>query len=212
MPKSYPFDPALRERLVTNLAEHDRNEISDPALRHAGVVIVVAQIPGSIEAAVLLTKRSPKLRRHAGQFALPGGRLDAGETIREAALRELREELRLELDEGDILGQLDDLPTRSGFKITPIVAWGGPALELDPDPVEVARVFRIPLTELDSPAIPHLEHGPDGGEPVMSAPLPTTGGRVYAPTAAILYQFREVALHRRLTRVAHMGQPRFAWK
>lgn len=134
--------------------EHDRTEISDPSLRQAGVVIVVAQIPGSDQACVLLTKRPEHMRRHAGQFALPGGRLDAGETIREAALRELREELRLQLDEGDILGQLDDLPTRSGFRITPIVAWGGPSLELDPDPEEVARVYRIPLTELDSPAIP----------------------------------------------------------
>lgn len=212
MPRSYPFDPALRERIVTNLAEHDRNTIADPSLRQAGVVIVVVQMQDSPEAAVLLTKRPETLRRHAGQFALPGGRLDEGETIREAALRELREELRLELDEGDILGQLDDLPTRSGFRITPIVAWGGPALELDPDPVEVARVFRIPLTELDSPAIPLIERHEDAGGHVMSAPLPTTGGQVYAPTAAILYQFREVALHGRPTRVAHLGQPRFAWK
>ena len=212
MPKTFPFDPALRERIVTNLAEHERTEVADPQLRHAGVVVVVVQLPGSEGAAVLLTRRSEKLRRHAGQFALPGGRLDPGETIKEAALRELREELRLELDEGDILGLLDDVPTRSGFRITPIVAWGGPALELQPDPVEVARVYRIPLVELDSPAIPRLEPAPDGGEPVMSAPLPTTGGQVYAPTAAILYQFREVALHGRPTRVAHLGHPRFAWR
>ncbi len=212
MPSSYPFDPALRERIVTNLKEHARTEITDAALRQAGVVIVVASLADSIGAAVLLTKRSPKLRRHAGQFALPGGRLDAGETIREAALRELREELGLHLDEGDILGMLDDIPTRSGFRITPIVAWGGEALELKPDPIEVARVFRIPLTELDSPAIPHLVVQKEGEPPVMSAPLPTTGGQVYAPTAAMLYQFREVALHGRPTRVAHLGHPQFAWR
>jgi 8-oxo-dGTP pyrophosphatase MutT (NUDIX family) len=212
MPRSFPYDPALRERIVTNLAEHHLTEISDPGLRQAGVVIVVVALEASNEAAVLLTKRPETLRRHAGQFALPGGRLDGGETIREAALRELREELRLYLDEGDILGRLDDLPTRSGFRITPIVAWGGPARELDPDPVEVARVFRIPLTELDSPAIPLIERHDDAGGEVMSAPLPTTGGQVYAPTAAILYQFREVALHGRPTRVAHLGQPKFAWR
>ena len=212
MPKSYPFDPALRERIVTNLAELPRNAVDDPGLRRAGVVIVVVRDAASGEAAVLLTRRSANLRRHAGQFALPGGRLDDGETPEQAALRELSEELRLTLDAGDILGMLDDFPTRSGFRITPIVAWGGEALELQPDPVEVARVFRIPLTELDSPAIPHLTPSSDGNPPVMSAPLPTTGGQVFAPTAAMLYQFREVALHGRPTRVAHFGQPKFAWR
>lgn len=212
MPKRFPFDPALRERIVTNLSELAREEVHDPALRQAGVVICVVPMLGEDGAAVLLTKRPETLRRHAGQFALPGGRLDAGETIQEAALRELHEELGLTLDAGDILGTLDDLPTRSGFRITPIVAWGGGARELKPDPVEVAKVFRIPLSELDSPAIPKLEPSGPGGSMVMSAPLPTTGGQVYAPTAAILYQFREVALHGRPTRVAQLGQPQFAWR
>lgn len=210
MPKSYPFDPALRERILTNLAEHARTEVAEPALRQAGVVICVVKLIDSAEAAVLLTKRPETLRRHAGQFALPGGRLDGNETIEEAALRELREELGLNLDENDILGLLDDMPTQSGFRITPIVAWGGEAPELAPDPTEVARVFRVPLAELDSPAIPKLTM--EGERQVMSAPLPTTGGQVYAPTAAMLFQFREVALHGRDTRVAELGHPRFAWK
>lgn len=210
MPMTYPFDPALRERLVTNLAEHARTEVTDPGLRQAGVVIAVAKLLDNDGACVLLTKRPTNLRRHAGQFALPGGRLDGNETIKEAALRELREELGLHLDEGDILGLLDDMPTQSGFRITPIVAWAGEASELAPDPSEVARVFRIPLVELDSPAIPKLSR--EGDRQVMSAPLPTTGGQVFAPTAAMLYQFREVALHGRDTRVADLGQPRFAWR
>ena len=212
MPTSFPFDPALRERILTNLTEFDRTSVDNPGLRQAGVVIVVARNLADSGASILLTKRPESLRRHAGQFALPGGRLDDGETIREAALRELREELGLVLDESDILGLLDDMPTQSGFRITPIVAWGGEARELKLDPVEVAKVFRIPLVELDSPAIPKLEPAGDGLPPVMSAPLPTTGGQVYAPTAAMLYQFREVALHGRPTRVAHFGHPRFAWR
>ena len=114
----------------------------------------------------------------------------------------MSEELGLPLDEGDILGSLDDYPTRSGFRITPIVVWGGEALELAPDPVEVAKVFRIPLTELDSPAIPKLTETGAGKPPVMSAPLPSTGGVGYAPPAAMPYQFREGALHGRATRVA----------
>lgn len=212
MSGSFPYDPALRERILTNLKEHDRVEIADPGLRQAGVVLAVVGMPNSAEAAVLLTKRSAHLRRHAGQFALPGGRLDEGETPVQAAVRELSEELRITVAESDILGILDDLPTRSGFRITPIVAWCGMALEIQPDPVEVAKVFRVPLTELDSPAIPRLVAVREGEPPVMSAPLPTTGGQVYAPTAAMLYQFREVALHGRTTRVSTLGQPKFAWR
>lgn len=212
MPKTYPFGPALRERIVTNLAEFERTAVDDSALRQAGVVIAIVRNLADDGAAVLLTKRPTNLRRHAGQFALPGGRLEPGETPAEAAIRELAEEMRMIVDAGDILGTLDDFPTRSGFRITPIVVWGGEALEINPDPVEVAKVFRIPLTELDSPAIPRLTPSSDGQQPVMSAPLPTTGGVVYAPTAALLYQFREVAMHGRPTRVAHFDQPKFAWR
>lgn len=212
MPTSFPFDVALRARIATNLAELERRSVEDSTLRRAAVVIAVARNVENEGACILLTRRPATLRRHAGQFALPGGRLDDGETVEEAALRELREELGLVLEPDDILGALDDFPTRSGFCITPIVAWGGEALELVPDPVEVARVYRIPLVELDSPSIPHLELARDGEPPVMSAPLPTTGGQVYAPTAAMLYQFREIALNGRPTRVAHLGQPRFAWR
>ena len=212
MPKTFPFGPALRERIVTNLAEFERTSVEDQALRQAGVVIVVVRNLADEGAAVLLTKRPTNMRRHAGQFALPGGRLEPGETPTEAAIRELAEEMRMIVDPSDILGRLDDFPTRSGFRITPVVVWGGEAREIDPDPVEVAKVFRIPLTELDSPAIPHLTKTTDGKPPVMSAPLPTTGGQVFAPTAAMLYQFREVALHGRPTRVAHFDQPKFAWR
>lgn len=212
MPKTFPFGPALRERIVTNLAEFERTIVEDSALRQAGVVIAIVRNLSDDGAAVLLTKRPANLRRHAGQFALPGGRLEPGETPTEAAIRELAEEMRMIVDSGDILGTLDDFPTRSGFRITPIVVWGGEAREIDPDPVEVAKVFRIPLTELDSPAIPRLTPSADRQQPVMSAPLPTTGGVVYAPTAALLYQFREVAMHGRSTRVAHFDQPKFAWR
>ena len=130
----------------------------------------------------------------------------------QAALRELEEEVGLPLGPDAILGTLDDFATHSGFRMTPIVMWGGIAQTLRPDPVEVDRVFRIPFSELDSPAIPLLEPGETVATPMLSAPLPTMGNRVHAPTAALLYQFREVAIRGLATRVAHFDQPMFARK
>ena len=88
------------------------------------------------------------MNRHAGQWALPGGKIDDGETVEMAALREVEEELGLSIDPSQILGTLDDYATRSGFVITPIVVWGGADVVLRPDPREVAHVIRVGLREL----------------------------------------------------------------
>lgn len=209
---SLAFGAALRARVAGHLAAFARRPIADPGMRQAAVAIVIVRGEAPGEAAVLLTRRPATLRRHGGQFALPGGRLDPGESESEAALRELDEELGLLLPPAAILGLLDDYATRSGFRITPVVVWADESAELRPDPVEVARVFSIPLSDLDGPDIPHLESTSAGAEPVLSVPLRSLGHRIYAPTAAMLYQFREVALRGQATRVAHFDQPRFAWR
>lgn len=208
----FRFGPDLRESIAENLAGFSPRSIEDATLRQAAVALVVVEETDGEQACLLLTLRPRTIKRHSGQYALPGGRLDQGETSEEAALRELDEELGLTLAPAQVLGHLDDYPTRSGFRITPVVAWAVAATALRPDPGEVAKVFRIPLEELVRPEIPHLDPVSDADRPVLSALIPTLGGHVYAPTAAILYQFREVALEGRPTRVAHFDQPRFAWR
>jgi 8-oxo-dGTP pyrophosphatase MutT (NUDIX family) len=205
-------DDQLRERIARNIGKFDLRVIEDDSLMPAAVAIVLANSLDQEETCVLLTGRSRGMSRHTGQYALPGGRIEVGETPGTAALRELREELRLSVDERDILGMLDDFPTRSGFRIRPVVAWAGEIDRIEPNPAEVDGVFHIHLSDLMSVGIPDFEAASGAGEPIMSAVLPSLGDRIYAPTAAILYQFREVALHGRSTRVAHFEQPAFAWR
>jgi len=160
--------------------------------------------------ALILTRRSARLRNHAGQWAFPGGRLDPGETPVETALREMREEVSVDLGPDAVLGALDDFVTRSGFVMTPIVVWGGSGLTTVPNPDEVASVHRIPLSEFLRPDAPMLSEMAGSEHPVLR--MPVGNDHIAAPTAALIYQFREVCLLDRDTRVAHFEQPSFAWR
>jgi 8-oxo-dGTP pyrophosphatase MutT (NUDIX family) len=202
-------DEALRERIAGHLARFERRAHEDGALRRAAVAVALLPDEEGLPSFVI-TRRAPKLRSHGGQWALPGGRLDDGESPEMAALRELAEEVGLELPERNVLGLLDDYPTRSGYVITPVVVWGGAESRLEPNPAEVAAVFRVPLLELERPDIPRLRRIPESDRPVISLPL--LGTHIHAPTAAILYQLREVAILGRATRVAQYEQPVFAWR
>ena len=216
-------DDELRRRIAGNLAGFDviENKVDDA--HHAAVALTVTEIgwgadlPGmqtfdvwQREAGLILTRRSAKLRDHPGQWALPGGRLDAGESTSQTALREMREEVDVRLTEDRVLGFLDDFVTRSGFVMTPVVVWGGPGLETVANPEEVASVHCIGLREFLREDAPLLEPAPGGGHPVLRMPVGKTW--IAAPTAALLYQFREVCLLGRHTRVAHFEQPAFAWR
>jgi len=203
------LDLALRHRVEANLATFDRRRLADPGLRRAAVaVVLVAGDAG--EPAFILTRRASGLSDHPGQFALPGGRIEPGETPAEAACRETAEEVGLVLDGSALLGRLDDYRTRSGFIVTPFVAWGGPAPDLKGNPDEVAIVYRVPLSDLDQKSIPVLRRIPESERPVLSLPLCAT--QVHAPTAAFIFQFREVALRGVSMRVDRFEEPVWAWK
>lgn len=162
------------------------------------------------QGALILTRRAAHLRKHAGQWALPGGRIDAGETPEQAVLRELNEEIHLELDDKAVMGRLDDFVTRSGFVMTPVLVWAGAARNIRPNPDEVASIHRIPITEFLRADAPMLAD--EGNSEHLVLRMPVGSAWIAAPTAAILYQFREVCIEGRSTRVAHFEQPAFAWK
>jgi 8-oxo-dGTP pyrophosphatase MutT (NUDIX family) len=179
-----------------------------PLAGRRAAAVAIALSDGDGGPAIWLTRRTPGLRAHPGQFALPGGRLDPGEDAVDAALRELHEELGVTAVRSQCLGLLDDYPTRSGYVITPVVVRVSGGQELTRNPSEVAEVHRIPVTELDVP--PRFLRIPESERPVIQLPL--AGHLVHAPTAAVLFQFREVVLHGRDTRVADLEQPVFAWR
>ena len=218
-----PRGADLQRLLHTRLSGFEVRALDREGLRRAAVAVAVAEeghgadLPGlpqharwSDAPALLLTRRAVNLRNHSGQWALPGGRVDAGETAEQAALRELAEEVDLVLDASAVLGRLDDYATRSGYVITPVVVWAGAARAAQPQEAEVASVHRIPVAELLRADAPMLNQVRGAEHPVLRMPV---GERwIAAPTAAVLYQFRELCLLGRPTRVAHFDQPFFAWK
>jgi mutator protein MutT len=206
----YTYDQAMRARITANLGAFARTQASAKGLKHAAVAITLVRGENG-EGAYVLTRRAAGMNSHASQFALPGGRIDAGETPIEGALRELREEVNLHLEEDAVLGLLDDYRTQSGYLITPVVVWAGAGAEMTANPREVARIHLIAFRELNRPDSPEFVTIPESKRPVIRL-LMGDDDALHAPTAAMVYQFREVGLHGRPTRVAHLGEPVWAWR
>jgi 8-oxo-dGTP pyrophosphatase MutT (NUDIX family) len=209
---NWSFDDATRRNIAARCAAFARLPAGEPspALKRAAVAIaLVATGDESGGTALLLTRRAASLRTHRSQWALPGGRCEADETPIEGALRELHEELGLAIQSDDVLGVLDDYPTRSGYLITPVVVWAGSSETLAPNPEEVASVHRIALDAIEQADAFDFTTIPQSTRRVIR--FHHDGLMIHAPTAALIYQFREV-LAGRDTRVAELEQPVFAWK
>ena len=209
-----PFDDTTRRNIAELCADFARLPESEPetasVLKRAAVAIMLVEADAVADGtAFVLTRRASSLRSHRGQWALPGGRCDAGETAVVAALRELHEELGLALGEDHVLGLLDDYPTRSGYLITPVVVWADAGAALTPNPDEVAAAHRIALAEIERGDAFDFTVIPESTRRVIRFRL--NGSLIHAPTAAMIYQFSEV-LAGRDTRVAELEQPVFAWK
>ena len=198
--------PMNRNSVAERLAGFPRVTAQRADLKQAAVAVCVIVRDGL--PCLLLTRRAAGLRAHAGQWALPGGRRDDGETPVDGALRELAEEVGLELGQDSVLGLLDDYVTRSGYVITPVACWAGSVGHLAGSEAEVASLHEVPVTDLD--VEPRLVSIPESAAPVIQLPL--LGGYLHAPTAAVVHQFCRIACRGEIHRVAHYEQPVFAWR
>lgn len=207
---SYPFSPAVREALSARCRAFPRIAHEGADLKPAAVAITLVEADdGSGQTAFLLTRRAAQMRAHAGQWALPGGRCDPGETLEQAALRELHEELGLEVPPENVLGVLDDYPTRSGYAVSPVITWLDDASEIRPNPQEVASAHQFRLDQIMDDDAVDFELIPESARQVIR--LRVGDHHIHAPTAALIYQFRELVAGR-ITRVIDLEQPVFAWR
>lgn len=218
--RSVAVDGRKRAAVAIVVVDSQPDDLDDP---YEATAAELAAVPGNLAAldgrmrgvaggaAFLLCRRASRMNTHAAQWALPGGRVDPGETVEETALRELDEELGVLLGPTSVLGRLDDYPTRSGYVITPVVIWAGTDVALVPNPSEVAHVYRVGLHELCRADSPRFVAIPESDRPVVQVPL--GGDLIHAPTGAVLVQFRWVAIDGRVDeRVDEFEQPVFAWK
>jgi 8-oxo-dGTP pyrophosphatase MutT (NUDIX family) len=149
---------SLRERFaqppVWQPEVREEPRFTDRAPRDAAVLLALVMRE---EPTLILTQRTEHMSTHSGQIAFPGGKVDAGETVEQAALREAHEEVGLQAEFVHIIGSLPRYVTGTAFHITPVVAAVQPGFALQANPDEVADVFEVPLSFLMNPAH-HARH------------------------------------------------------
>ena len=164
-------------------------------LRDAAALVLIYPVGG--DAHLPLTVRAPDLRQHTGQVSLPGGRVDAGESIESAALREAAEEIAVEPSTVRVLGQLTPLHIPvSGFLLHPVVAVAGVRPDFRRAEREVARIIEAPMSLLSDPAIVREERWQREREGAMTpVDVPffaIDGEKVWGATAMVLAEFLAV--------------------
>jgi 8-oxo-dGTP pyrophosphatase MutT (NUDIX family) len=194
----------LRARTAARLTAWKREAVPDfDGIRRAAVAITLYERNGQPH--FLMIKRTSR-GSNPGQCALPGGKLDPGETLVETALRELREETGLQASADDVVGLLDDFSASRGMVITPVVVSLNGPQRARRNPTEVASLHPVPLARLHAPGVPRWKDTADG--PLLQMPL-RHDMVVHAPTGAILWQFASVCLKGECLRVHATLEPAF---
>lgn len=191
------------DQLRSRIAGHDRiaghlpqlgDDIDHVALNSARLVpaAVLVAVVARREPTLLLTRRSAKMRRHAGQVAFPGGRIDPGEDATLAALREAYEETALLPGHVEVLGVIDDYATGTGFRVTPVVGIIPPDLPLAPSEAEVEMLFEVPLAHVLDSANHEMRTGEWQGRRRSFYHISWQDGDIWGATAGMIVNFAHI--------------------
>jgi 8-oxo-dGTP pyrophosphatase MutT (NUDIX family) len=150
------FDDAALERLRDIVGRRPSIAIDAPTLRRACVLIPLVRSGDGWS--VVLTRRAENMASHSGQIAFPGGGVEPGESLPDAAIREAEEEVGIPRREVELIGRLDDLITNSGYLVAPFVGIIHQPFDVVAQESEVADVFEVPIDTLLDPDKPEVRY------------------------------------------------------
>ncbi len=186
-----PAASAIAERLrdplrLARVSPWQSDTVGQLAVRPNKPAAVLVPIVLHAEPTILLTLRASHLSSHAGQVAFPGGRIEAGETPEQAAIREAAEEIGLDPRLPEIIAILPEHLVGSGFRVTPVIAFLQPPFDLTPDPSEVQEVFELPLSVVMDPLAPERKCAEFRGREREFWVWPHERHTIWGATAAML--------------------------
>ena len=182
--------PPVETLLTADDIEKQREAASNPSLTQAAVLLLVVNRAGG--PAVVFTQRTADLADHAGQISFPGGRAQADESPERTALREAQEEVGIDPGAVEVLGELPDYHTSTGYRVRPVVGWAEPPVAYSPDPREVADVFEVPLAFLLDEANHRHESAYYRGRLRKYWAMPWRGRFIWGATAGMLVTFQRI--------------------
>lgn len=181
----------LTDRIRRTLSDNPGNVIDDPSLTPAGVMLLV--YPKNGEYCVLLNKRSNKVDDHKGEISFPGGRKDANDpTLLDTAMRETHEEMGINPQHIEVLGELDDQPTTSRYLIRPYAATIPYPYDFSPSEIEVAEVLEVPISSLMDSNNRRDEIRIINGNLDNTPAFAHNGHIIFGATARILHRFLQL--------------------
>ena len=187
--------PPVESLLTADDLEKQREAASAPSLTPAAVLLLV--VNRSEGPVVVFTQRTADLADHAGQISFPGGRAHPEDADPAGtALREAREEVGLDPGAVELLGELPDYLTSTGYRVRPVVGWVEPPLDFTPDPREVADIFEVPLAFLLDDANHRHESAYYRGRLRKYWAMPWRGRFIWGATAGMLVTFQRIVARR----------------